>query len=905
MNGSESRAAENRGKNTNVMSERTLQTVCSGFIGGVKMESTAMVACPALEIHRTPRLWCIAARKAIGHLSKTCAQEAAEAKRMLSAIKAAEESVEGPSWSTALDGTTWRGEGCPSGDFTDNMPKLITPQGQNRAAMCIMVLGPELGLSSARAGEFGESALFESDSESKTEQLKTALSCPKALFCVNVYNHLGYSDCMAKGDNLHTGETESRKPAHYALFRRLGYVVQQVMNPSTTVYDAFAIEVMGPGWRDKLYPGGGDTPSPSTQEETRGVNKMFQRLSSYVNRTLVDAPALRCKTNKGKQWETLVYAIALHPNRPIVKAIVERLYQEDQSYDEDQSVSNEDGDKKKARRFTRSSDPKPEAIQALFSLLPRTQGLPRVLETIAEKGLVNATKTLAVEESTTDILRAFCQSVARGSFIIPSGQGTVGCSTPARSVEDLLPSFVDEGHVDMFAANNGSLSSKLQNTLETCWNAFKPHVKSPEGLLGINKKPVLGFLSASNKTVTVPGKGDKCEVHISTSSVPIEFDSALTGHFLSYEEEVQEGVRGKKDAPEGTPGTKKSPEELEKARERCLLKKKARRLAIEFSMLIVQQVLEVDVAKFSLLWGALDGKGILKTTLQNTPSALDTGNGGQISSFFYQDRLDIIHGATAGKVPMAGAEEEQLDDGAEMQEEMGEGLGTGNDTSVDNVLIDLGNGVTFTGRVSMNDVTSLARPTAVTISLLAAADETDGDNATDSPTANSRGSDGFPTTPTYAGPAQETGDRSSGSSRKRSLSTSGAPSSGIRREEQVHTARRADVPRLPVRPRLSAESSTGGTANYAADANFTRPSALGAARAGLGVQESTSAAKLPGNATDIGSTPETIKQIAEIKDVLQQRRDEWDARSSVPREAGETRSLFCGVRYLLWDTGFG
>lgn len=58
-----------------------------------------------------------------------------------------------------------RGEGLPDNAFTAHMPKLITPQGQNRAAMCIMALGRDLGLSFDRAGEFGDSALFESESE--------------------------------------------------------------------------------------------------------------------------------------------------------------------------------------------------------------------------------------------------------------------------------------------------------------------------------------------------------------------------------------------------------------------------------------------------------------------------------------------------------------------------------------------------------------------------------------------------------------------------------------------------------------------------------------------------------------------------------------------------------------------
>lgn len=54
MNGPESAFAPNRGKNTNVMSLHTLRLVCPAFLPGVKMEATAVIACPASEVHRSP-----------------------------------------------------------------------------------------------------------------------------------------------------------------------------------------------------------------------------------------------------------------------------------------------------------------------------------------------------------------------------------------------------------------------------------------------------------------------------------------------------------------------------------------------------------------------------------------------------------------------------------------------------------------------------------------------------------------------------------------------------------------------------------------------------------------------------------------------------------------------------------
>lgn len=53
----------------------------------------------------------------------------------------------------------------PGQEFLSAAPVLITPQGQNRAAMAIIALGGDLGILPSRAGEFGESNFFPDNSE--------------------------------------------------------------------------------------------------------------------------------------------------------------------------------------------------------------------------------------------------------------------------------------------------------------------------------------------------------------------------------------------------------------------------------------------------------------------------------------------------------------------------------------------------------------------------------------------------------------------------------------------------------------------------------------------------------------------------------------------------------------------
>ncbi|CAM9710103.1 unnamed protein product, partial [Ectocarpus sp. 8 AP-2014] len=863
MNGPEGAFAPNRGKNTNVMSLRTLRLVCPGFLPGVKIEATAIIACPASEVHRSPTLWLAACENAIGHLSKTCPNQRRGAERMRAAISAAR-NISPLTWSMALDATTWRGEGRPDNAFTAKMPKLITPQGQNRAAMCIMALGRDLGLSSDRAGEFGDSALFESENEEKTQQLQTALLCPQARFVVNVYNHLGNEDSETKGISLHTGEEQSRKPGRYALFRHLSYVVSQAMKPSIRTYDKFAAEVLGADWRTELFLGGDETPSPSNTAERKRVNQVYKTLSDYVQDQLGKDRGLKYTIGKGKAWETLVYAMPFKSETPIIKTVVERLYQEDQ-FDGGVKEGKDEG-KKRVPDFNVKGDPKTEAMAAVFGLLPETQELPHVVEAIAKNGLVASTRTAVNEESIIDIMRMFSRSVARGSFIPRNedhDEGTIGCGEPGR-VEDLLPAFLDQADVHSFAADDRLLERKLMHELGDAWRILRSKLPlSREALSGINKKPILSAFGDKNKSKTVPSKGQLSEIHISTCSVSVDFDSKLAERFLSHEPKVEKEERAPAGGKKGKTRKKKSAAALEEDKAKGLNIQKARRLAIEFSMLIVQHVLRVDIGKFRVLWGALDREGMLKTTLQKTPYALDSPDvGGQNISFLDPDQVAIIGGDGAGEDPMGG-EEQPEEGGADIEEGMGcEGVAASKETPVgqDNILIDLENWEKVTGRISLSDATSmdLSTRTTVTISALAmpatdssanSNDSTNGVNATTSPTAHSRGRDGVATAPTVAGlvpEAEEAGGRRSDASKKRSLSVLGTLSSGIRQEEQENPARPA------VRPKVTAASHSAGTLNFETSTHFNTPIALSAARDAMEFEKRAVAAKPPGIKEDIG-----------------------------------------------------
>lgn len=53
----------------------------------------------------------------------------------------------------------------PNAAFVDAAPRMITIQGQNRAAMMISVFADEFGLDKSRGGRYGHTPLFEGDGE--------------------------------------------------------------------------------------------------------------------------------------------------------------------------------------------------------------------------------------------------------------------------------------------------------------------------------------------------------------------------------------------------------------------------------------------------------------------------------------------------------------------------------------------------------------------------------------------------------------------------------------------------------------------------------------------------------------------------------------------------------------------
>ncbi|CAN0570207.1 unnamed protein product, partial [Ectocarpus sp. 12 AP-2014] len=145
MNGPETGDSTNLGKNSNIMTEKTLQHVAQQFTGGVKFEATAMVACPSRRRWAHPKAWCTVYNEVVRE--RLSGPEQAEVKEQLeTAIGEALAEGNDLSWQTALAATTWPNDDVlPSKEFVSAAPSLITPQGQNRAAMAIIALAGDLG----------------------------------------------------------------------------------------------------------------------------------------------------------------------------------------------------------------------------------------------------------------------------------------------------------------------------------------------------------------------------------------------------------------------------------------------------------------------------------------------------------------------------------------------------------------------------------------------------------------------------------------------------------------------------------------------------------------------------------------------------------------------------------------
>ncbi|CAN0215107.1 unnamed protein product, partial [Pylaiella littoralis] len=109
-----------------------------------------MVATPADKQHATPREWLEGYRVALELLPRPNPQADAIDKCIVEVLAKNTSVDETISWQAALDSTSWPDYGDQ--DFPDHLafhsarPALITPQGQNRACMAIIALGPGLKL---------------------------------------------------------------------------------------------------------------------------------------------------------------------------------------------------------------------------------------------------------------------------------------------------------------------------------------------------------------------------------------------------------------------------------------------------------------------------------------------------------------------------------------------------------------------------------------------------------------------------------------------------------------------------------------------------------------------------------------------------------------------------------------
>ncbi|CBN74351.1 expressed unknown protein [Ectocarpus siliculosus] len=596
MNGPETGDSTNLGKNSNIMTEKTLQHVAQQFTGGFKFEATAMVACPSRRTWAHPRAWCTVYNEAVReHLS---GPEQAEVKEQLeTAIGEALAEGTDLSWETALAATTWPNDDVlPSKEFVSAAPSLITPQGQNRAAMAVIALAGDLGCPLSRAGEFGQSNLFPEDSAAKTLELAKVLTGEHAKFQVNVYNFLDYAAAAEKGTNLHKGESQSRKPGHFAVISGLGRLVRALNNPELRLCEEYAKEVMGDGWRRNLHPMG-SVDGTRNKAEQATVAAAWKVLNFHVKKILEGEGALR--KMKGNSWESLVYGKGLDEDSPIIKAIMARFWKEDELNGLDSAASK----------------PLPQCLTACFGLLRTTQASPKLAAVILEHGIVNSVKDFALDEGHLDVVRMLALSIAGGALRAVDGENRMVVEGAAA----LLPTFVSPEEQALFEADDGKRKKQLLDVLETYWKPVIYALGSNKNkfVTAINKKALSGRIGQSNKTVTTPGPGKP--LHISIDASRVEFDQAVVTTFLLFE------------------GT----QEKDKVNSKL-----ARQLAVEFAMLCVERVLD-DRTKFDAFFGALDKNSWVKNVLQTNPASWQSRQG---EKFFDEARLS----AMASKKPESG-----------------------------------------------------------------------------------------------------------------------------------------------------------------------------------------------------------------------------------------------------------
>eukprot|EP00752_Nemacystus_decipiens_P006607 g5943.t1 len=402
---------------------------------------------------------------------------------------------------------------------------MITAQGQNRAAMSIMVFADELEIPLERADD------------TRTEQLREELSRDSARFWVNIYNYLGYAECAEKSRKLHEFEKGSR-PGPAAFIEAQSRLVSTVLKPQSEMCcPEYANEVMGDDWRRKLHPGNLARASKQTLA-TR--EKMFNRLFSHVSGILERSNEF--KTVKGIVWETLVYAWAVNEREGMIKTVMDRFYQEDDDF------AHPSASVAKAR----ADGPLTECLMVLFGLLKSTQSHADLTDSIAVKGIVNAVMTMARVEASVDIVRMTALGMSRGS--VRKGNGILdGDGKPMTGLASLLPSLVNDGEVERLQADGRRLEQECLENLAFFWPVLLDGLgKDPKDLVegakktdkrisatitkAINKKAISTAIGGRNKADLTP-KGTR-GLYISTAGVCVEFTQEVYGELLSVDDAV-------------------------------------------------------------------------------------------------------------------------------------------------------------------------------------------------------------------------------------------------------------------------------------------------------------------------------------------------------------------------------
>ncbi|CAM9642250.1 unnamed protein product [Sphacelaria rigidula] len=115
-------------------------------------------------------------------------------------------------WGDVLGACFWDVEtgGKPNKAFVKQRPVLITPQGQNRAAIMASVFSDKFGLAKSRGGRYGGLELFDgNEAAERFAELKKSLSESGAILPATVINFLSYNDARTKGQGSHTHEAGS------------------------------------------------------------------------------------------------------------------------------------------------------------------------------------------------------------------------------------------------------------------------------------------------------------------------------------------------------------------------------------------------------------------------------------------------------------------------------------------------------------------------------------------------------------------------------------------------------------------------------------------------------------------------------------------------------------------------